>query len=79
MAGEVLHSPSWMQVKLLTIPEVAQWAKVSTKTVYRWIDEGRIEAIRFGNRTCRIPEQSIKKLLTVQGYSNLIDGNDNNP
>ena len=79
MAGEVTPRASWMQVNLLTIPEVAQWAKVSTKTVYRWIDEGRIEAIRFGNRTCRIPEPSIKKLLTDQGYGNLIDGDENNP
>ena len=41
--------------KLLTIQEVAEWAKVSTKTVYRWISDNKMTGIRLGNRTYRIP------------------------
>ena len=71
MAGESQNTIPWMQAKLLTVPEVANWAKVSTKTVYRWIAEEKIEAIRFGSRTYRIPEQSVAKMLTEQGYEYL--------
>ncbi len=74
MAGQPPKKRHWMKVELLTVPEVAQWAKVSTKTVYRWIAEGKIEAIRFGSRTYRIPEPSVKNLLREQGYTYLVDG-----
>jgi excisionase family DNA binding protein len=47
------------QIHLLTIQEVADWAKVSTKTVYRWISDKKIPAIRLGNRTHRIPAKAI--------------------
>ncbi len=33
------------QINLLTIQEVADWAKVSAKTVYRWISDNKIPAI----------------------------------
>jgi excisionase family DNA binding protein len=47
------------QINLLMIQEVADWAKVSTKTVYRWIADNRIPAVRLGDRTHRIPEKAI--------------------
>jgi len=47
------------QINLLTIQEVADWAKVSTKTVYRWISDNKILAIRLGNRPYRIPEKPL--------------------
>ncbi|MCX6064748.1 MAG: helix-turn-helix domain-containing protein [Chloroflexi bacterium] len=34
---EVLFS-----IELLTISQVAEWARVSTKTIYRWIESGKI-------------------------------------
>ena len=61
------------QIKLLTIQEVADWAKVSTKTVYRWIAENKIPAIRLGNRTYRIPEKAIVAYLKQIGYEHLIE------
>ncbi len=67
------QSPLWMQVPLLTVAEVADWAKVSPKTIYRWIEEGRLEAIRFGDRTYRIPVPSLERYLREQGYGALID------
>jgi excisionase family DNA binding protein len=60
------------QINLLTIQEVADWAKVSTKTVYRWISDNKIPAIRLGNRTYRIPEKAIIDYLRKIGYDNLL-------
>jgi excisionase family DNA binding protein len=60
------------QINLLTIQEVADWAKVSTKTVYRWISDNKIPAIRLGNRTYRIPEKSIIDFLRQNGYDHLL-------
>ena len=37
MVTEEFHASELHQIKLLTIQQVADWAKVSTKTVYRWI------------------------------------------
>jgi len=48
----------------LTIQEVADWANVSTKTVYRWISDSRIAAIRIGNRTYRVSEKAIIDYLS---------------
>ena len=57
-------SPStWNARNLLTVPEVAEWARVHPKTVYRWIKEGKLEAIQFGPRTFRVPEDAIGKFL----------------
>ena len=40
-------------IELLTIQQVADWAKVSPKTIYRWIETGQIPVVKFGNRTYR--------------------------
>ena len=59
---------TWNARNLLTVPEVAEWARVHPKTVYRWIREGRLEAIQFGPRCFRIPEDAIHQLLRKTGY-----------
>lgn len=33
---------------LLTVPEVAQQLRVTTMTVYRWIDDGKLPAMQVG-------------------------------
>jgi excisionase family DNA binding protein len=38
-------------VELLTIQQVAKWAKVSTKSIYRWIEAGKIPVVKIGKRT----------------------------
>ncbi len=53
----------WRQIKLLTVPEVADWARVHPKTVHRWIRNDKLKAVCFGNRTYRIPEAEIERLL----------------
>lgn len=57
----------WRQIKLLTVPEVADWARVHPKTVHRWIHDGKLKAVCFGNRTYRIPETEIERLLRDMG------------
>lgn len=37
MVTEKFQTSELHQISLLTIQEVADWAKVSTKTIYRWI------------------------------------------
>src|SRR3990172_9399172 len=59
---------TWNARNLLTVPEVAEWARVHPKTVYRWIRDGKLEAIQFGPRTFRVPEDAIGKFLQKTGY-----------
>jgi len=73
MANSNQLPPVWMRVPLLTVNEVAEWAKVSTKTVYRWIEGGRLEAIRLGKHTYRIPLPALERYLRELGYSTLLD------
>jgi excisionase family DNA binding protein len=35
---------------LLTVAEVAEWLRLSRKTVYAWAASGKIPRIRIGNR-----------------------------
>jgi excisionase family DNA binding protein len=72
MGTEKFQTSELHQINLLTIQEVADWAKVSTKTVYRWISDNKIPAIRLGNRTYRIPEKTIIDYLKKIGYDHLV-------
>jgi excisionase family DNA binding protein len=49
--------------KMLTVKEVAEMLGVSRNTVYSWIKEGRIKALKF-KRIIRIPEKEIKASLS---------------
>jgi excisionase family DNA binding protein len=60
-------------IELLTVQQVAEWAKVSPKTIYRWIETGQIPVVKFGNRTCRIPAGAIIKQLQQAGYEHLME------
>jgi excisionase family DNA binding protein len=51
----------------LTIAEVSARTKHCSKTVRRWIKEGRLKAKRWGNgRECRVPVSDLERFL---GYS----------
>lgn len=39
---------------LYTVEEAATYLGVSTKTIYKWISEGRLKANRLGKRMLRI-------------------------
>ena len=75
MTTQTTYPPpvTWNARNLLTVPEVAEWARVHPKTVYRWIREGRLEAIQFGPRTFRVPEDAIGKFLNKNGYGKSAD------
>ncbi len=60
-------------IELLTIQQVAEWAKVSPKTIYRWIESGDIPVVKFGNRTYRIPAGAVIEQLRRAGYDHLIE------
>ena len=72
MTTHKLQTSELQQLNLLTIQEVADWAKVSTKTIYRWIADNKIPAIRLGHRTYRIPEQAIIDYLKQNGFDHLL-------
>ena len=72
-AGKTLSDQEMLfSIELLTIPQVAEWAKVSTKTIYRWIESGKIPVVKFGNRTYRIPAGAVIEQLRQAGYEHLI-------
>jgi excisionase family DNA binding protein len=70
MTTQPTHLPpgTWNARNLLTVLEVAEWARVHLKTVYRWTKDGKLEAIQFGPRTFRVPEDAIGKFLQRTGY-----------
>lgn len=37
-----------MSDEFLTVPEVAQRLRMTTMTIYRWIDEGKLPAMQIG-------------------------------
>ena len=46
----------------LTIPEVAKHLRVSQRTLYRWLREGRLKCFRVGN-TSRIAVQDLEAFV----------------
>lgn len=48
-----------------TAGEVAARLRVRVQTVYRWLQEGRLEAVRPG-RSYRIGERSLERFLEEQ-------------
>lgn len=53
-------------VKWLTVEEVANYARCSRMTVYRWIKNGDLPATRFGSgrRNFRITETALLALMS---------------
>lgn len=66
-----LSTETWNAVHLLTVPEIALWARVHPKTVYRWIKAGQLDAIQFGSRTYRVPEPVVVRFMRQIGLGNL--------
>jgi excisionase family DNA binding protein len=49
---------------LLTPKEVATRLRVSPRTVYSWIESGRLASVRLSARTTRVPEAAVSALVT---------------
>ena len=47
---------------LLTVKEAAELLKLTPMTVYRAVEEGRLQHLRFG-RTIRIPREALNSFL----------------
>ncbi|KAA5805957.1 MULTISPECIES: helix-turn-helix domain-containing protein [Thermoanaerobacterium] len=48
--------------KFYTVQEVAEMFKVNIHTVYRWIKEGRLNAVKVGDLV-RITESELNKFI----------------
>ena len=47
---------------ILTVPEVAQYLKVSRTTVWRWCNEGKLSAFKAG-RGWRVHRSEVEKIV----------------
>jgi len=52
-----------MNTKLLRVSQAAEALNVSRWTIYRWIDEGRLQATKIGKGSVRIFSQSVDTLV----------------
>jgi excisionase family DNA binding protein len=52
-----------MESSLLRVKEAAQILKVSTWTIYRWIDESQLQATKIGRGSLRIFRDSVDRLV----------------
>lgn len=50
--------------KLLTVKDVANYLSCAESSVYQWIREGRIEAVKVGSNV-RISQDAVKDFLSV--------------
>lgn len=56
--------------RLVSISETAEALAVSTRTVRRYIAEGRLEAVRLGRKTLRVKVDSIERFVDAQPVGN---------
>ena len=52
-----------MDKALLRVREAADFLSVSRWTIYRWVEEGRLEGTKIGRGSLRVFFHSIKKLV----------------
>ncbi len=52
-----------MDQPLLRVKEAAQLLQVSKWTIYRWVDEGRLDATKIGGGSLRLFRRSVMALV----------------
>jgi excisionase family DNA binding protein len=52
-----------MEPVLLRVQETAKLLEVSKWTIYRWIEEGRLTAVKLGPGSLRVVRTSVDELL----------------
>jgi excisionase family DNA binding protein len=73
MSAGISDQDPLSRVELLTVQQVAEWAKVTPKTIYRWIETEQVPVVKFGNRSYRIPARSVIEHLRRAGYEDVLD------
>ena len=59
---------SVLEEETLTVPEAAELLKVSTSTLWRWIDRGDLPAYRIGRRRVRVRKSDLEdRLISARG------------
>lgn len=56
--------PAPVPTGLLTVADVAEVFSVSTRTVRRWIEAGRLPAVKVGHRTVRVHADAVVAFAT---------------
>lgn len=51
---------------MLTVEEIAERLKVTTRTVYRWIDDGKLKAVKIQG-IVRITEEAYTEFINKAG------------
>jgi excisionase family DNA binding protein len=49
------------------VSELAQILHVSSRTIYNWINAGRVKALRLGPSSTRVTRREIQRLLDLGG------------
>jgi predicted site-specific integrase-resolvase len=55
--------------KKLRVAQVAKRLDVSDKTIYRWLDEGKVfnsDKVVYINKSPRIPESEVNRVLNAE-------------
>jgi excisionase family DNA binding protein len=52
-----------VEKQLLRVGEAAQALNVSRWTIYRWVEEGRLEATKIGKGSLRVFRHSVNSLV----------------
>lgn len=63
-----------MEKTLLRVGEAADFLAVSRWTIYRWVEEGRLEGTKIGHKSLRIFRTSITKLVEQNRIEDLPEG-----
>lgn len=60
---------------LMTVKDVAIFLRVEERTVYRWVELGRIKPLRMG-RTIRFSKSNLLRAMEKSRYSQPATGDD---
>jgi excisionase family DNA binding protein len=53
--------------EVLNVNDIARLLKVSTQTVRREIDDGKLEAFRVGKKSLRVSSEAFEKYVAAHG------------
>ena len=60
----------------LKVSEVAERLNVTKQSVYNWINDGRLKAVKVAGKTVRITESSVDALIQPADADERVSGED---